>query len=278
MGRMWLRCGFGLGLVMAGTILLGAQSRDAPIQHGTGLNVVPMYEGWYENPDGTIAVAFSYMNRNWEESLDIPVGPNNRIEPGPPDQGQPTHFLPRAHIGVFAVTLPKGSREKEISWTLTSRGQTVTIPATLRPDYAIDALREGGHGNTPPVLKFDPEGASGAGPAGPRAVLTQVFPNPVTLDAWVTDDGKARTKPRPGQPLARVTWSKYRGPGIVTFSNATPPVDKAVVGQFVKSTTTATFSAPGKYLLRVLVNDTSDISFHCCWTNGYVEVNVESGR
>ena len=43
-------------------------------------------------------------------------------------------------------------------------------------------------------------------------------------------------------------------------------------------TATATFSAPGEYLLRVQANDESGEGgggFQCCWTNTYVKVTVQ---
>src|SRR5262245_62166323 len=63
---------------------LGAQTRYAK-----GQDVVPVFEGWERNPDGSFNMVFGYMNRNYEEELDLPIGPDNMIEPGPVDQGQP---------------------------------------------------------------------------------------------------------------------------------------------------------------------------------------------
>src|SRR5262245_36348411 len=59
----------------------------------SGQSLTGAYEGWYQNPDGTYELLVGYFNRNSKETFDIPVGPNNRIDPGGPDQGQPTHFL-----------------------------------------------------------------------------------------------------------------------------------------------------------------------------------------
>ena len=38
---------------------------------------LPYFEGWEHNPDGTYSMVFGYLNRNYEEEIDIPVGPNN---------------------------------------------------------------------------------------------------------------------------------------------------------------------------------------------------------
>src|SRR4030095_16518827 len=73
----------------------------------TGQSVTGAYEGWYRNSDGTATMLVGYFNRNSKETFDIPPGPNNRIEPGEPDQGQPTHFLPRRQWGVFTIRVPK---------------------------------------------------------------------------------------------------------------------------------------------------------------------------
>jgi len=57
--------------------------------------VVPVYEGWLRNSDGTFTFVFGYFNRNWKEELAIPTGAGNKLEPGPADRGQPTYFLLR---------------------------------------------------------------------------------------------------------------------------------------------------------------------------------------
>ncbi|MEE2776710.1 MAG: hypothetical protein VYE73_08095, partial [Acidobacteriota bacterium] len=135
-----LRTGCLLGIAIVSTA--GAQdSLDAPIPHDSGQSVSPVYEGWYPNPDGTFTLSFGYFNRNYAQRLDISVGEHNRIEPGPADRGQPTHFLPRRHTGVFAVEVPGDFGDRRLVWTLTANGETISIPGHLRPEWQIDALR-----------------------------------------------------------------------------------------------------------------------------------------
>src|SRR5262249_40135249 len=86
------------------------------IKYAHGQQVFPVFEGWMPNADGTIEMFFGYVNRNYEEILDIPVGPNNSIEPGGPDQGQPTHFFPRRSQFTFSVRVPKDFGKKELVW------------------------------------------------------------------------------------------------------------------------------------------------------------------
>ena len=78
------------------TILLTPPSVAAQrLTYSSGQNVSPAYEGWEEDVDGSRYFLFGYMNRNWEETPTVPVGPDNAMEPAGPDQGQPTRFLPR---------------------------------------------------------------------------------------------------------------------------------------------------------------------------------------
>ena len=77
------------------------------IKRNSGDNVVPVYEGWEKNADGTFNLVFGYMNRNYQEEPEIPIGPNNFFSPGSQDQGQPTHFYPRRQQFMFKVKVPK---------------------------------------------------------------------------------------------------------------------------------------------------------------------------
>ena len=254
--------------------------RDVPLAAPRGQSVTPAFEGWYANPDGTFNLSWGYMNRNYEERLDIPIGPDNRLEPGPPDQGQPTHFLPRRQTGVFTVTVPADFGDRTLTWTLTSHGETVSVPGHLRPEWEIDALYQVTTSNTPPVVRFEPDGASAQGPRGVRTAAEASQSDPVALAVWVTDDLVLRSTgnyPLTREPRLGVLWSKYRGPGEVTFSELEPALDAGG-----KAVTTATFDAPGQYVLRVLAWDDSGpqlatmaVGFQCCWTNGYVDVLVE---
>jgi len=269
---------------------LGAPSSRAGAQVAVaGQDVVPVYEGWEQNSDGSFNLLFGYFNRNWEEEVDVPIGPDNTIEPGGLDQGQPTHFLPRRNRFLVRIRVPKDFGNKEVVWTLTSRGKTTRAYATLKPDYFVDDLvimnnngagGPGGgspdtHGNKAPTLQVD-GGTSRSVKVG----------EPVALTALATDDGKPRTRPMPsaqseaaraarGTPNSatglRLSWFVYRGAGKVSFDPAqiepwedyrdgtnspwsagwrTPPAPAAN-----KWVTHATFAEPGTYVLRCLAHD-----------------------
>ena len=161
---------------------------DQNLMYLRGQSVIPSYEGWHPNPDGTIDLWFGYLNLNWQEEVDIPVGADNFIGGVPgvgPDVGQPTHFLPRTNHWQFAVRVPKDFGTKELIWTLTSHGRTQRTYATLKPGYIHDDMgmqREfygtPPPGNKPPVVVL--EGAR------ERRVKVGV---PLLLAAVATDDG-----------------------------------------------------------------------------------------
>lgn len=280
---MQLRCAFGAAMLAALAVCSAAEAAAqvllAPVR-AAGQSVTPVFEGWYRNPDGTFSLSFGYFNRNAEEVLEIPIGPQNSMAPGRPDGGQPTHFAPRRHWGVFAVRVPADFGEKRVIWTLVVRGETFSVPGSLKAGWQIDALEgEAGAGNTPPVLRFDGAGPGGHGPGGLMAatVLTATVGVPLDLVVWATDDGRASTSVasggREGVPVT-LTWFKHQGPGDVAFADASPDV----AGADGRATTTATFNAPGDYVLRVRANDASGVAgaghAQCCWTNGFVKVRV----
>lgn len=177
-----------LALVVAPPVA-NAQS----LSYNSGQNVAPGYEGWEEDADGSKYFLFGYMNRNWEEELDVPVGAANSFAPGNPDQGQPTHFLPRRNRFVFRVKVPATFTAKdELVWTLTTNGVTEKAYASLREDYKVDD-----------VVKASETGALGAGSSSPEIrankppvvkvdgnkKLTAKVGQPLTIVTTVTDDG-----------------------------------------------------------------------------------------
>jgi hypothetical protein len=250
--------------------------------HGSappGQNIAPVYEGWYQNADGTYDLVFGYYNRNWEE-IDAPIGPHNTIEPGGPDRGQPTRFYPRRMRFLFRVTVPKDFGNKEVVWTLTTNGRTERAYATLKPDYIIDkGVFQANSGessganlhNVAPALRVE-------GESGRRTKVGA----PLALTAVATDDGVPKASPmRPpgfgatnipqGATGLRFAWFVYRGAGTVTFDPpqisvwedlregrnsphspgwVTPPVPPGG-----KWDVRATFDAPGTYVLRALAHD-----------------------
>ena len=304
----------------------------------SGLSVTPAYEGWWQNPDGTYNLLFGYFNRNTKETFDIPVGANNRMDPGPPDQGQPTHFMPRRQKGVFTVTVPKDFGDKKLTWTVIANGKTLSAAGHLGAAWIVNPLLEATMGNTPPTISFDEAGTSIQGPKPLVVERKAKVGEPLSLTVFAADDDKSQrikvfhtrleaivnylkaspetasyaaaaaaagadakeTVPTPqlaaeaaaagldaktiaiymGAPPVTLTWQKYSGKGEVTFSDARPKVEE-IPGTAPfngKGTTAATFSEPGDYVLRVLVNDSSGVDggdFVCCWTNGEVKVKVE---
>ena len=261
--------------------LFAAHGISGQLEYSSGQEVVPDYAGWEANTDGSFNMVFGYMNRNYEEHLHVPVGANNKFEPGEIDRAQPTYFYPRRNRHQFRVRVPSDFGTKELVWTLTSNGKTRRAYATLKPDYALDGpaiyLNNSGYSmvgravrNKAPVVGID-------GDLQRAAKMGE----PLTLTALVTDDGIPQARPTPlgggaGFKSAlglRVAWIVYRGPGDkVTFA----PEQFKVYGDFAheganspytpgwvppplppdgKHTVKAIFGEPGTYVVRVLAHD-----------------------
>lgn len=279
MGSRRFAVGVGLALLSAGASLPDAAQLPLASVKSSGQTVTPVFEGWYRNPDGTFSLSFGYFNRNADEILQIPIGPDNFVEPGNQNQGQPSEFHPRRHWGVFAVKVPADFGLKEVVWTLKSRGRTFAIPGSLQPNWQVDALAgEAGSGNTPPLLKFSDSGLEGGGPFGVTGgLLTTTVAAPLSIVVWARDDGRASgsvgTAGKSAEPVT-LTWFKHQGPGKVAFSPPSSKVD-AAGGQ---AATSASFSEAGDYIVRVRANDASGVAnaghAQCCWTNGFVRITV----
>jgi hypothetical protein len=289
--RVAILCAAG---VVAGGILVCGQTTQIPEpRRGSGASVTGAFEGWFYNPDGSRSFLVGYYNRNSQQTLDIPVGPNNRIEPGGPDLGQPTHFLPGRQWGMFTVPAPKEFKPTDsYVWTIVANGQTTSIPLRLNPDYVMSPFTEIAVGNTPPVIRFEQGG--NARVQGPQAniatapartaALTTLFP----LTVWVADDLKytsgTSAPPSASRNPVSLSFSKYRGPGAVTFDKAKPAVEKLPAGESAtvpfsgKATTTVKFSEAGDYLIHVIANDYSGDGgggFGCCWSTALLKVAVK---
>jgi len=191
-------------LLAAGGVLLSAQAPQLPSaplkQFGAGITA--SFDGWYDNPDGSHNLLIGYLNRNTESELDIPIGANNRFEPGAADRGQPTHFLTRRRFGMFVVTVPRETPKTEkIAWTLTVNGVTTSVPMYQHVDYGLAPLKSSEESpdrsfNVPPTLRFAANGPSFFGPGvTPAAALERIakIGVPMALDVLVDDDGRYST-------------------------------------------------------------------------------------
>jgi hypothetical protein len=168
-----------------------------------GEAIYPAFEGWGPTRAGSSVLLLGYFNRNKQQELDIPIGPDNRIEPGGPDFGQPTHFHTGRQYGVFAIPIPKDFGNKKLTWTIVANGQTASVSFWTNPPYWIDFYKNLANGNEPPRIKFSPAGPELMGPPGERFVQT--------LNGTV------------GQPVALTLWAADKPPTVSGEAEPTPP-------------------------------------------------------
>jgi hypothetical protein len=276
---------FGVFVVLVATAV-GVTAQVGPggltnAQYRSGQSVAPVFEGWLKNADGSFDLVFGYLNRNYEEEAEIPVGANNMFSPGPQDRGQPTHFYPRRQQFMFKVHVPADFKG-ELAWAITRAGRTDKAVGHLALEWELSEVvysqnRRGLTSNAvvavenkPPTISSEP------------ARVTATVGQPVTLNASASDDGvpkppappssegRGRGRGGPAEPptlvTARfgpvqqqviqpsrqglaVTWTHWRGPGTITFAPRSMPVKDG------KATTTATFSEPGTYVVRAYADD-----------------------
>ena len=155
----------------------------------SGGPIYAAFEGWGPLKDGTNALLLGYFNRNKGQIVDIPVGPENNIEPGGPDYGQPTHFLIGRQYGMFAITVPKDFGNKKLTWTIVANGNKTSVTFWMNPQYWIDFFKNGANGNEPPRIRFAANGPEYIGPPRERTVatLTAAVGQPLDLTAWAAD-------------------------------------------------------------------------------------------
>jgi hypothetical protein len=134
-----MRIALALILLVSFAGSVGSQEATSELKFNSGQSVQPAYEGWTRNPDGSRSMWFGYLNRNWEETPDVPIGTTNGFGAGSEDLGQPTHFLPRRQAFVFKVDVPADwPADKDLVWTLTANGTTLKAFGSLWPVWEID--------------------------------------------------------------------------------------------------------------------------------------------
>jgi hypothetical protein len=244
-----------LTLILAGSGPAAAQV----LKYDSGQNIVPVFEGWQRTPDGNYKFHFGYLNRNYQENVDVPVGPNNKFEPGTADRFQPTHFYPRRQRFVFTVDVPKDwDKNRRLVWTITVNGKPETANGWLQPEWEIDEgviqMNIGGGGAPPNPPNHYPQVTGGSNKEQTVAVNT-----PVTLSVQATDDGIPKPrKPRPNATTPppktgiKVRWLHYRGAGKIHF---TVDQSEPVYGTPLDESTQASFDTPGDYVVRAVVTD-----------------------
>jgi len=221
---------------IAACATLAAQTR---FTYSSGQTVSPAYEGWMYAPDGSVMMYFGYMNSNWLQEFDVPVGPDNAIEPGGPDQGQPTHFYPRRSPFLFTVKVPKDLGNKELVWTLTTNGKSEKAYASLKTDYQIDnqvistevggdfgSLRDELRTNLPPELRVDGDRKRTVKVGEPLALTAFAGdpdnlparrdgkPQPRDASGRMTSDAPPAPKPTSAAPI-NVANAVYRPPSAI---------------------------------------------------------------
>jgi hypothetical protein len=294
------------------TQIVSAQPRFMQLK---GEITSPSFEGWWPNDDGSFELFFGYMNSNWEEHHNVEIGSLNYFalsEPGElddlekdsfdfsqADRGQPTHFYPRRNPFLFTISVPADFGEKELVWTLKTKGQTNRAYGTLKPDYRIDpqvistevggnfgSLADALRDNISPELRVEGENFR-AVKVGQALDLVAVASDPDNYPP--RRDGRAPSTPEQlyrapssivviSGPGVRFSWTVFRGrEQYVTFdpvqfktytdsrvyanSPWSPPYAIPPVPEDNRWVSKAFFQEPGEYILRGIASDGSMFTY-----------------
>jgi hypothetical protein len=238
------------------------------VRYATGQSIQPVFEGWSRNPDGSFALWFGYLNRNYEQRLNIPVGPDNGFEGE--DMGQPEFFEPRRSRFAFKVDVPANfPKDRDLVWTLRANGVTLRAYGSLWPVWEVDQNTISANRGSRTAIDFDEPPNAAPQVVNPPPPQSAEVAKALDLTLSVTDDGNPKPRADRGARVAgikktpaadgerplnqslRVSWVQWRGPGVVSFA---PRVVRVVDG---KATTKVTFDKPGRYVLRAYAEDAS---------------------
>ena len=291
-----------LGLTAApANAQLPAHLRDYPLAQfqKSGDLIAPFFDGWIANEDGSVTMVFGFMNRNTDEIVDIPLGPNNNIEPAQFDGAQPTHFpiYDRRGLtgirerGAFAVTVPADMAGTEVVWTLNHAGHSYSVPGRATSTAYEMSRAERALGSLSPAIRFNLNGSESTdreGIMGSR--VSAKVGTPVELSAFVEDRGM-----RAGYDVDSLLfpvgteWIMHQGPAAPEFETAAVTGrDRSEAGEsggsssntgsWTEVVTEATFSEPGEYVIRLRVDNfaapDSKMDNQCCWSNAFLPVTV----
>jgi hypothetical protein len=244
---------------------LTAQVPYSGVHFAKGQDVSPVFEGWESNPDGTFTLHFGYFNRNSEEELDVPIGPDNSFDMGNGDQGQPTHFYPGRKWFVFKVVVPKDwPLDKRAVWKLTTNGRTNQSKGWLQPEWEVDKAlitKNAVSDRSIGIWNVNANPDNKAPVITGSSAQTVTLPATATLTATATDDGipKPGSPGRGGRPQGpQIRWILYRGPAPAQAKvQFDPEVTTSGDAKPLTSETKVTFSMPGNYRLRAIASDGS---------------------
>ena len=249
MGNSSLRLRAALASLLALCVFSQVSTAQPRYMQLSGEIASPAFEGWWPNEDGTFKLFYGYMNSNWKQEFDVPIGPDNYFtftEAGGlddlnkdaydfsvADQGQPTHLYPRRNPFLFTIDVPADFGTRELVWTLRTQRQTNRAYGSLKPDYRIDpqvistevggafgSLNDALRTNIPPEIRLEGESfrTVRVGQALSLAVRAH-DPDNLPERRELSRGGGGNQPYRPPSsivvlsgPGLRFSWTVYRGP------------------------------------------------------------------
>ncbi len=124
--------------VLAVSVL--AALTTAPAANAAAKDVSPSPSCYFANANGTVTVTVDVTNDN-ATATTLPVGAQNKINPGAEDRGQPTTFAPGTTTNAWSATFTSAEFDK-VKWNLDGKAVSLytttvcaatTVPADGNP-------------------------------------------------------------------------------------------------------------------------------------------------
>ena len=298
-------------LTLASVSIHAQQPRFLSLTPPEGVPIVPIFEGWIANSDGSRSFSYGFLNRN-EVTVELPLGEANFMEPAEYNGMQPTRFPPGRYTGVFSVTVPADKSDIDVWWNLKTGDQEVgKIPGRAgRAAYELDFILPRPQGSLQPFAGFGESSdispgllASVRDYPGSVKVGSQVLLTVRVKDPSLRDSNDPRFTE--AFPLG-VTFNEYQGAATVAFTrhpdnvvdippeklkepvtlcqgctlqvNQDGPNVVSVPGPEGLARVYASFPEPGSYIIHARVDNfaapDSTQNNQCCWTNVFQKITV----
>ena len=245
-----MRVPFRQAILFCALALIAASIPAALAQERIGRPIYPAYQGFLENPDGSITMVFQYFSHG-RDPVTIEPGPDNGFN-GAEDRNQPTTFLPGNHEFVCVMIVNNAEEATQLKWTVAFPVEAnLTTQDPLNPEYRLvernqkEAMRNLDLAtsprhvciNKPPRVVADSRNRFGRREEGETPAREAKIGEELALRGFVQDEGLPR-----GSTLL-ISWKKMSGPGDVVFTEPH------------SAQTAATFSAEGEYELELHATD-----------------------
>ena len=234
------------------------------VPKSSGQTVTPAYEGWYRNPDGTFSCRFGYYNRNTDEVVESPDRREQLRRAGAAEPGTADRVSAAPPLGCVRREGARGLRQEGSRLDARVPRRDLRDSRHPAPELADRCARRrsrigqhaAGAAGSP---RTGPEGTRAARHHGRSACRRRPGSRSRSrLGAGRRQGGGTSVGERRPRRAVPVTLAWFKHQGRRSGRRDVQSADRrASTGAAARRRPSATFSAPGEYIVRVRANDAS---------------------